>query len=72
MNVYTACVKSFLLLSLGSLAQAEEQAPVLMQTSPMASGGKVVLFLLLVCSEKSKPAAMQKVVEVVFVYLWQE
>ena len=48
MNVYTACVKSFLLLSLGSLARAEEQAPVLMQTSPMASGGKVMLFLLLV------------------------
>lgn len=48
MNVYSVCAKSYLPLIIVNLAQAEEQAPVLMQTSPLASGGKVLLFLILV------------------------
>ncbi len=46
MNVYTACAKFLLLLP--GIAVAEEQVTPMLQATPMASAGKVVLFLVLI------------------------
>ena len=46
MNVYTACAKFLLLLP--GMAFAEEQVTPMLQATPMASAGKVVLFLILI------------------------
>jgi len=50
-NVFTACANSVLLLFLPLWVRAEETtaaAPVLKTTDPLASSGKVALFLVLV------------------------